>query len=94
MEFVKIQCGWEFRAVRGPRAVVEAAHMSKLNRQHHRSLLAIAVAWTFAIAGLYWGSEWLFEKLKIPYMVWEYAMQDWVTKQARPAETSSTGRMG
>ena len=38
---------------------------------------------------IYWGSEWLFAKLKIPYLAWEYAMQDWVATQARPAEPSS-----
>ena len=62
--------------------------MSKLKRQHHRSLLAIAAGWTLAVMALYWGSEWLFAKAKIPYLAWEYAMQDWVSKQARPAEPS------
>ena len=62
--------------------------MSKVKRQHHRSLLAIAAVWTLTVMSLYWGSEWLFAKLKIPYLAWEYAMQDWVATQARPAEPS------
>ena len=62
--------------------------MSKLKRQHHRSLLAIAGGWTLAVMALYWGSDWLWEKLKIPYLAWEGAMQDWVAKSARPAEPS------
>ncbi len=62
--------------------------MSKLKRQHFRSLLAISLGWTLAVIALYWGSEWLYAKLKIPYLVAEYAMQDWVTKQARSAEPS------
>ena len=62
--------------------------MSKLKRQHHRSLLAIATGWTLLLMALYWGSEWLHRDLKIPWLAWEYAMQDWVTRQARPAEPS------
>ena len=64
------------------------ARMTKLKRQHHRSLLAITAGWALAVMALYWGSEWLFTKLKIPYLAWEYAMQDWVANQARPAEPS------
>ena len=62
--------------------------MSKLKHQHYRSLLAITVGWTLVVMALYWGSEWLFAKLKIPYLAWEYAMQDWVSTQAHPAEPS------
>ena len=62
--------------------------MSKLKRQHHRSLLAIAAGWTLAVMALYWGSEWLWVKLKIPYLVWEGSTKNWVAKEGRPAEPS------
>ena len=62
--------------------------MPKAKSQFHRSLLITTAIWSVVVLALFAGQDWLAKYLKLPYQNLEYATQDLVARNARPAPAS------